>query len=142
MRIWSIHPEYLDAKGLVALWREALLAKNVLEGNTKGYKNHPQLERFKAQTSPTACINAYLQEVYNEALRRNYNFNKDKIGNTKGATTITVTDGQIRYELDHLLKKLQERDPEKHLRFKDCKDIKHFPTFKVIPGKIETWEKI
>jgi hypothetical protein len=41
MRLWSIHPEYLDAKGLVALWREALLAQNVLQCNTKGYKKHP-----------------------------------------------------------------------------------------------------
>jgi hypothetical protein len=47
MRIWSIHPKYLDIKGLVALWREALLAKHVLEGRTKGYRNHPQLDRFK-----------------------------------------------------------------------------------------------
>jgi hypothetical protein len=30
MRIWSLHPKYLDSKGLVALWRESLLAKNVL----------------------------------------------------------------------------------------------------------------
>ena len=47
MRLWSVHPKYLDSKGLVALWREALLAKQVLEGGTKGYRNHPQLDRFK-----------------------------------------------------------------------------------------------
>jgi hypothetical protein len=40
MRKWSIHPQYLDTKGLEALWREALLAKNVLEVKTKGYRNH------------------------------------------------------------------------------------------------------
>ena len=45
MRIWSLHPKYLDAKGIVALWRETLLAKHVLEGKTKGYKNH-SCERF------------------------------------------------------------------------------------------------
>jgi len=38
MRLWTIHPKYLDAKGLVALWRETLLAKHVLEGKTPGYK--------------------------------------------------------------------------------------------------------
>jgi len=141
MRIWSINPEYLDAKGIVALWRETLLAKNVLEGNTKGYRNHPQLERFKSQPSPIACINEYLTEVYNEATKRNYNFNKEKIGCTKGSTTINVTSGQIEDEFTHLLKKLKERDLEKHTKYKDCKTIKHFPTFKVIPGKIETWEK-
>ncbi|WP_368086417.1 pyrimidine dimer DNA glycosylase/endonuclease V [Nitrosomonas sp. Nm34] len=26
MRLWSIHPKYLDAKGLLALWREGLQA--------------------------------------------------------------------------------------------------------------------
>jgi len=46
MRIWSLHPKYLDAKGLVALWRDALLARHVLQGKTTGYKNHPQLNRF------------------------------------------------------------------------------------------------
>lgn len=37
MRIWSLHPSYLDAKGLVALWRETLLAQKVLLGATVGY---------------------------------------------------------------------------------------------------------
>lgn len=46
MRIWSVHPSLLDAKGLVACWRETLLAQKVLQGLTKGYKNHPQLDRF------------------------------------------------------------------------------------------------
>jgi len=46
MRIWSLHPKYLDTKGLVALWRDALLARHVLQGKTTGYKNHPQLNRF------------------------------------------------------------------------------------------------
>lgn len=43
MRLWSLHPQYLDAKGLVALWREGLLAQAVLAGQTRGYKRHPQL---------------------------------------------------------------------------------------------------
>jgi hypothetical protein len=33
MRLWSLHPRYLDAKGLQAVWREGLLAKKVLQGN-------------------------------------------------------------------------------------------------------------
>ena len=37
IRIWTLHPKYLDAKGLVAVWREALLAKHVLENKAKGY---------------------------------------------------------------------------------------------------------
>jgi len=70
MRIWSLHPKYLDSKGLVALWRETLLAKHVLEGKTKGYKNHPQLNRFKAMKKPVEVINQYLSEIFIEAINR------------------------------------------------------------------------
>ena len=62
MRLWSIHFKYLDSKGLVALWREAFLAKKVLEGKTKGYKNHPQLERFRNSSNPISSINSYLEK--------------------------------------------------------------------------------
>jgi hypothetical protein len=48
MRIWSVHPRYLDRQGLTAGWREGLLAQKVLTGTTKGYRNHPQLRRFRA----------------------------------------------------------------------------------------------
>ena len=74
MRLWSLHPRYLDAKGLVALWREALLAQKVLQGNTKGYRNHPQLSRFKQQIDPLAAVAAYLCEVQREAARRGYHY--------------------------------------------------------------------
>ncbi|MGH2666461.1 pyrimidine dimer DNA glycosylase/endonuclease V [Flavobacterium sp.] len=70
MRIWSLHPKYLDTKALVALWRETLLAKHVLEGKTKGYKNHPQLNRFKEAKYPIDSINQYLSEVYFEAVNK------------------------------------------------------------------------
>ena len=78
MRIWSVHPKYLDSKGLVALWRETLLAKHVLEGKTKGYKNHPQLHRFKASEKPIECINLYLSIVFEEAENRGFHFDKNK----------------------------------------------------------------
>jgi len=74
MRIWSIHPKYLDPKGFVALWREALLAKNVLEGKTVGYRNHPQLERFKNSKNPLDAINQYLSNIYDESVDRHFNF--------------------------------------------------------------------
>ena len=32
MRLWSLSPRYLDVKGLVAVWREGLLADAVLLG--------------------------------------------------------------------------------------------------------------
>ncbi|MFI5209112.1 MAG: pyrimidine dimer DNA glycosylase/endonuclease V, partial [Gemmatimonadales bacterium] len=72
MRLWSLHPRYLDAKGLVALWREGLLAKAVLQGKTRGYRHHPQLERWMRAVDPVASMNAYLVEVWREADRRGY----------------------------------------------------------------------
>ena len=70
MRLWSLHPRYLDSKGLVALWREALLAKAVLSGRTRGYRQHPQLARFRAHPEARAAINAYLAAVHEEATGR------------------------------------------------------------------------
>ncbi|MFM9944724.1 MAG: pyrimidine dimer DNA glycosylase/endonuclease V [Bacteroidia bacterium] len=110
MRIWSIHPKYLDAKGLVALWRETLLAKHVLEGKTKGYKNHPQLDRFKKLKRPIDAINQYSTEIYKEVLKRNYKFDKDKINWGFESQGLTVTSGQIEFEMVHLLKKQKSRD--------------------------------
>ena len=104
MRLWSIHPAYLDAAGLVACWREALLARAVLAGKTKGYRNHPQLLRFRAHPRPRAAINEYLRVVYRESVRRNYRFSPDKIGAARTRARIPVTAGQLRYELKHLRK--------------------------------------
>lgn len=141
MRIWSLHPKYLDAKGLVALWRETLLAKNVLEGKTKGYKNHPQLNRFKKLKQPVHSINYYLFVVLQEAKTRGYNFDAKKIAEFK-RSKITVTLGQIEYEVKHLLKKLKARDPK---RFKEHKRLQSFdahPIFRIKSGAIESWEII
>ena len=142
MRIWSVHPKYLDAKGIVALWRETLLAKNVLEGNTKGYKNHPQLNRFKAEENPLEAINQYLAEVWNEATRRGYNFDRTKIDFDFQKIKIDVTLGQLQYEFNHLLKKLEQRDPERYKQFEKLKMVDCAEIFDVKEGEIEKWEII
>jgi Pyrimidine dimer DNA glycosylase len=142
MRLWSLHPKYLDAKGLVAVWRETLLAKHVLENKTKGYKNHPQLDRFKKTERPLDMINQYLSEIYKEASNRNYKFDRNKIDWKFKPGKITVTDGQLEYEIIHLLKKLKTRDP---IKFKEVGSMKNHHTlkmFKVIQGGIESWEVI
>ncbi len=140
MRLWSLHPKYLDAKGLVALWREALLAKKVLEGKTKGYRHHPQLERFKKTKNPVAAINQYLSEIYYEASGRKYNFDMRKIDRDFKKSELTVTSGQLDYEVKHLLNKLQTRDI---IRYKELKAISTYdahPLFKLVKGDIEEWE--
>jgi Pyrimidine dimer DNA glycosylase len=142
MRIWSLHPKYLDSKGLVALWRETLLAKQVLEGKTKGYRNHPQLERFKNSVNPAGCINQYLTSVYKNSLERGYNFNKNKINPDFIPTKLTVTDRQIKFEMKHLLKKLKTRDPERFHRLSHIIKIDAHPLFRIKTGEIEPWEKL
>jgi hypothetical protein len=141
MRIWSLHPKYLDTKGLVALWRETLLAKSVLSGETKGYKSHPQLERFKAHSDPLNAINAYLDEVWKEAQLRGYHFNRDKIDCPDKKMSIPVTEGQIKYEVQHLLGKLKIRDQKKFDELSKAKVIEAHPLFTVVKGGIEKWEK-
>lgn len=135
-----MHPKYLDTKGLVALWREALLAKHVLEDKTKGYKNHPQLHRFKKAASPIDAIDQYLSEVYFEASRRQFNFDKQKINWSFKKQKLPVTTGQLNYEVEHLLNKLKNRDIEKYKELRTVSEFQLHPIFKLIAGNIEAWE--
>lgn len=140
MRLWSVHPKYLDTKGLVALWREALLAKKVLENGTKGYRNHPQLNRFKNAVDSLSAINHYLCIVHEEALIRSYKFDGTKINWDFRKLSIPVTKGQVDYEIKHLMKKLQSRDRQ---RLKELKAVKIFevhPVFTIVEGNVEDWE--
>ncbi len=139
MRLWSLHPSLLDTKGLVALWRESLLAKKVLEGNTRGYKNHPQLRRFYDATDPLASINFYLEHVHHEARRRGYNFDIEKFSSVCCDELIPVTEGQVKYELKHLMKKTTMRSPAHKI---ESRMRQVHPLFKVIKGPIEDWEVV
>ncbi|MGH8282448.1 MAG: pyrimidine dimer DNA glycosylase/endonuclease V [Gammaproteobacteria bacterium] len=141
MRLWSLHPKYLDAKGLVAVWREALLAQAVLQGKTWGYRNHPQLWRFKQCRDPAGSLTTYLWGILEEAQRRNYAFDATKLGKRKGRQRLTVTKGQLQYELRHLRKKLWVRDRRAYLQLKATVNPKPHPMFRVIIGGTETWEK-
>jgi hypothetical protein len=140
MRLWSLHPCYLDTKGLVALWREGLLAQKVLAGATKGYRHHPQLSRFRDQADAQGAIAAYLREVQCEAVRRGYHFNATKIGRCAEGVSIPVTRGQMDYELAHLRTKLALRDPAVLQRIAATKEPEPHPLFKVVLGDIEPWE--
>lgn len=138
MRLWSLHPSNLDTKGLVALWREALLAQAVLSDKTKGYKQHSQLVRFKAMPKPLEAIGAYLMEVHREALIRGYTFNSRLILAPNEAIKMNVTKGQLAFEFEHLRNKLIKRSN---------KDVAKLNThamllFNVVDGPVEKWEKV
>jgi len=140
MRLWSLHPEHLDGKGLVALWREGLLARHVLLGKTLGYRNHPQLERFYAQRNPALSLDSYLSRVLDEAINRGYEFDTSKI-DYRRSCRMTVTEGQLNYEWVHLMKKLKVRDRGRYLELKDQVPQPH-PCFRVISGPVQAWEKV
>lgn len=142
VRLWSLHPGYLDSQGLVALWREALLAQKVLAGKTLGYKNHPQLERFKAHAHPPQAIAAYLFSVLEEACRRGYRFDKTKIGSQRTGRRIAVPKGQLRYEFKWLCSKLKKRSPQQCRKIVSAKKIRPHPLFRPVPGPVAAWERV
>lgn len=141
MRLWSLHPSLLDQKGIVALWREALLAQKVLQGKTKGYRSHPQLARFRQNKTPVTAISAYLWAVLDEACRRGYSFDSSKIARKRKPIKLTVTQGQLDFELWHLKGKLRIRDPERYRELRRLREITAHPMFTVVAGEIEPWER-
>ena len=141
MRLWSLHPRHLDPQGLVALWREALLAKAVLRGETRGYRHHPQLERFNAHPQPRSAINAYLAAVHAEATSRGYRFDRSKIGPVRSVASIPVTTGQLEREWEHLLRKLAGRSPAVWTQWAGLREPDVHPLFHVVPGPVAPWER-
>jgi hypothetical protein len=141
MRLWSLHPRYLDTRGLVALWREALLAQEVLRGNTVGYRHHPQLDRFRALPAPLTAMSLYLQSVYTEALTRGYAFDRRKFRSTRRKVVIPVTRGQLRHEWNHLRKKLRQRSPATLKQWAHVSMPDAHPVFRIREGAVEAWER-
>lgn len=141
MRIWTLHPKYLDPQGLVALWREALLARAVLRGQTAGYRHHPQLFRFQSHAAPKSAINAYLGAVFAEAESRGYAFNRRKIGPVRSNVRIESTAGQLDYEWKHLMNKLSARSPALYRRWRKLAAPESHPLFSIKRGAVESWER-
>jgi hypothetical protein len=142
MRLWTVHPRYLDTKGLLALWREGLLAQAVLRNATSGYRNHPQLKRFKASPDPSAAIASYLRVVYDEAVRRGYKFSEEKIGPAEFDGRIACTRGQLLYEWEHLKHKLRVRDAARHDELEGTAEPEAHPLFEIVEGDVEDWEVV
>jgi hypothetical protein len=142
MRLWSLHPRYLDPKGLVALWREGLLAQAVLAGQTRGYKHHPQLARFLQSSAPGNYMAAYLRLVHAEAVRRGYRFDEKKIGQSSIVEPLLITRGQLDYEWWHLTNKLKTRAPSWLSQLEAFKQPEPHPLFRVVAGDIAEWEVV
>lgn len=141
MRLWTLHPKYLDAQGLVALWRESLLAQKVLQGRTRGYRAHPQLTRFRAHPDPLAAMAAYLRAVHAEATRRGYRFDASKVASAAPAAALEEARGQLLYEWEHLLRKLRARTPALHDLHRGAAEPDAHPLFRIVPGPVAGWER-
>lgn len=141
MRIWTIHPRYLDRHGLLAVWREALLAQAVLLGKTKGYTHHPQLVRFRKQRSPAAGIASYLVSVHAESIVRNYHFDYSLIHRYRMRKSIPETYGQLLFEWNHFLSKIRKRSPDTFARIQGITEPEPHPLFEIVPGEVQDWEK-
>jgi hypothetical protein len=142
VRLWSLHPRYLDAKGLVALWREGLLAQAVLAGRTRGYRHHPQLRRFSESPMPRRRIAAYLRVVHAESLRRGYRFDLKKLGRGAPSDALPVGQGQLAYEWEHLVRKLRRRAPAWLRQFGRGTLPEPHPLFRVVAGGVAEWEVV
>jgi hypothetical protein len=141
MRLWSLHPRFLDARGLVALWREGLLARAVLAGATRGYRHHPQLERFRAPRGSLAVIDRYLGSVLAEARARGYRFDATKIARRRPrGRVIAVTAGQLAFEWRHLRGKLARRDRRALAAMRGATPAPH-PCFRIVAGPVAAWER-
>lgn len=137
-----MHPRFLDRQGLVACWRESLLAQAVLAGRTRGYAHHPQLVRFREGADPLGLVGAYLMGLAQEATARGYRFDRDRILHpAEPAARVVVTDGQLAYEWSHLGAKLRRRSPDDAARWSAAEPEPH-PLFTIRPGPIAEWERV
>lgn len=143
MRLWSLHPSYLDSIGLIALWREGLLARKVLLGQTKGYIHHPQLIRFRETENPLQTMDLYLKAIHDESIRRGYSFDLSKISPCAcpPSSRLLLPDKQLEYEFHHLLNKLRKRSPQQYSLLQQATSILPHPLFQIIPGDVSLWEK-
>ena len=166
MRLWSVHARHLDTVGLVACWREALLAQRVLTGTTRGYRRHAQLERFlpgsalaaeSRGTGPDALLGAagpddgwpgdlivaYLHALADEASARGHSYDVARIaGPRPDVGPVPVTDGQVAHEWALLSRKLAGRSPAVLERWAGVVVPDVHPLFVVVPGPVARWERV
>lgn len=160
MRLWTIHPSFLDQKGLCGLWRETLVGLKALEkGPGAPWYNHPQLARFKVYPNGLAMLAEYAEHVLDEGHKRGYNFNTALLEpylelyemNFDGC--IMVTKGQFDYEVEHFIRKLASRDEMRYQLYMEKMGPRSLyqpkievfvpnPVFRIVDGPIEVWEKV
>lgn len=145
MRIWSLHPKYLDKKELIDSWNDGLRTIGILTRNHQGSIFRPELSRFRSQSEPIIAVEKYLLSIANEAKRRGYMVDIRKLPSIPVVVShkIPVSSGQIEYEWRQLMHVLAGRSPGflRRIEYSPSHDIN--PIFYKRPGHdIETWEKL
>lgn len=152
-RLWSLHPGYLDQKGLGACWKEAKGAQTSLMNPDAGGQQHSALIRFRAHHDPVGAIGAYMRSLWVEAaLRRNYRYNYKLIAQPNPPSEVyetnfamPVTKGQVQYEAEFLREKINKRDglPRLYLPSPNTLEaIRLHPLFYMVEGDVEDWERV
>jgi len=86
------------------------------------------------------AVSFYLWHVYCEAVARGYSFDRGKVTEPVSIPSIDVTTGQIEFERQHLLAKLETRAPAWYEHVKDQAFDPH-PLFRCVRGPVEPWER-
>lgn len=138
MRLWTIHPSHLDRAGLLACWREGLLARRVRASTVPiGYANHPQLHRWP----DVATLDAYLHGLVDEAEVRGYRFDRTKLGARINTSPIPVSTGQVDFEAGRLVSKMWARGGRPRAPLSPGA-IQVHPIFTIYSSdKVEEWER-
>lgn len=126
----------------MALWREALLAWTVLQGEARGYTRHSQLERFRDCAEPCLVINMYLAGVHVEATARGGHFDANKIGSVQPVPSLDVNVGQLAYEWSHLETRPLTRSPVWWKQWRGVRVPECHPLFQRRPGPMAARERV
>lgn len=130
MRLWSIHPKYLDKHALIALWREGLLAQKALSGKGLVDEANVQLVRFKKSANPVRAIGSYLSFVASEGAKQGCKLNHERILQPNFEAKFMTTDvAQMELEVEQLKARMKTRNKDKFKLLTDVHKFEANPVF-------------
>jgi hypothetical protein len=111
-------------------------------GDTRGWRNHPQLDRFKDHSETMDAIGFYPLKIREEASFRGHSYDGSKIRRPINRVALTsITTGQLLYEFSLLLERTRLRMPAWHEKLREVYDLpKAYPLFEVVEGDVGRWE--
>ena len=140
MRLWSLHPRYLDPQG----WSrcgETLLARKVLRGETRGYRHHPQLQRFREARDPQSAIDAYLPRSTPRRRRAATRSTRTSSMPTRARKDPGRARATRRARMGHLIAQARVAQPGAHVRWRELQRPRTHPSFRVVAGGVADWER-